>query len=757
MIESVEVEQVTVTSTAVDAVTVGVEVESVQVGVTGPQGPSGSGGATALVVQEGDSTVVAEADTVDFAAADFDVTVSPSGEANIAIASGIARDSEVTAAIAAHAGEADPHTGYLLESDAPELIRDTMGTALVAGSNVTITPNDGADTITIASTGGVTDHGALTGLSDDDHPQYVLNTGDTLTGGLLLTGTAATEAYRTLVTGETNNRFRVLADGQTRIIGRDAAIPTYTGVNRPMVYIEALGGQSSTALIIRGSSDTTTGNQIFRAEDYLGAPIAWLAYAGGFRITDAMAAVNGVFTVTEQAGFFFRNTNGSGAILSNLDTLSLVFGVSSRVWSGDLVGSGKTLGLNISRSSWSFVGSITSGSATVTVVSGLPDARAVPIGSVLQGITGIPNGTTVTATTQTTLTLSANATATNGSLTVRIYEPDTLAIRAYNGVEIHGKLTGSDTAAGKILFDDGLILSGDNDSDGWRISRNDKNLLPPTSGVGGEIGSTSNRLRRLWVDLLRVNTSIIPRSGQSVVIGDTTDPIAQLVVNDIQGTVNDGWTLAPTAWTRVSDTQFTISSATDFTSRYQKGTRLKWVDSGGTKYGVVASSSFASSTTTVNLIPTSDFVMASSPATGSRWYSHQMRPQGFPYTFNCTTTHTGFSADPAYYAKWDVEGNKITFHYRCTANGTSNSTAYTVTAPVAATSSPATYFDGATCLLTVDNSTILTTVLAGGPKGPGRATITSGVSTVTIYSDMGLGGWTASGGKRVIFTMTYEF
>lgn len=34
-----------------------------------------------------------------------------------------------------------------------ERIRDTMGTALVAGTGVTITPNDGADTITIASTG----------------------------------------------------------------------------------------------------------------------------------------------------------------------------------------------------------------------------------------------------------------------------------------------------------------------------------------------------------------------------------------------------------------------------------------------------------------------------------------------------------------------------------------------------------------------------------------------------------------------------
>lgn len=35
-----------------------------------------------------------------------------------------------------------------------EQVRDVIGTALVAGSNVTITVNDGADTITIASSGG---------------------------------------------------------------------------------------------------------------------------------------------------------------------------------------------------------------------------------------------------------------------------------------------------------------------------------------------------------------------------------------------------------------------------------------------------------------------------------------------------------------------------------------------------------------------------------------------------------------------------
>lgn len=45
-------------------------------------------------------------------------------------------------------------SGLLTTAAAPELIRDTMGSALVAGDGVTITPDDGADTITIAASGG---------------------------------------------------------------------------------------------------------------------------------------------------------------------------------------------------------------------------------------------------------------------------------------------------------------------------------------------------------------------------------------------------------------------------------------------------------------------------------------------------------------------------------------------------------------------------------------------------------------------------
>jgi hypothetical protein len=63
----------------------------------------------------------------------------------------------LTAALDAKADDAAVTTalaGKLDTTAAPELIRDTMGTALVAGTNVTLTVNDAGDTITIDASGG---------------------------------------------------------------------------------------------------------------------------------------------------------------------------------------------------------------------------------------------------------------------------------------------------------------------------------------------------------------------------------------------------------------------------------------------------------------------------------------------------------------------------------------------------------------------------------------------------------------------------
>lgn len=204
-IESVEVETLSAGVTTT--------VDTVVVGVTGPQGPQGAtgpaGSGSTIIVQEGDSTVLSAVDTLDFGAG-FDVSESPAGEANIALdlteyaggalpvagggtgatsASGARTALELgTAAVkdAPASGDASStqvvlgndsrltdartptthtHTASAV-TDFEETVRDTIGTALVAGSNVTITVSDAGDTITIAASGGGGGASALDDLTD---------------------------------------------------------------------------------------------------------------------------------------------------------------------------------------------------------------------------------------------------------------------------------------------------------------------------------------------------------------------------------------------------------------------------------------------------------------------------------------------------------------------------------------------------------------------------------------------------------------
>lgn len=60
-------------------------------------------------------------------------------------------------------------------TDFAEAVDDRVAALLVAGTNISLVYDDALNTLTISATGGgggVTDHGALTGLADDDHPQY---------------------------------------------------------------------------------------------------------------------------------------------------------------------------------------------------------------------------------------------------------------------------------------------------------------------------------------------------------------------------------------------------------------------------------------------------------------------------------------------------------------------------------------------------------------------------------------------------------
>jgi len=83
-------------------------------------------------------------------------------------------ESEIDTTLSGYALLNHTHTASDI-TDFTEAAQDAVGNIIVGSGSVTVTYDDAANTITVSGSDvGVTDHGALTGLLDDDHPQYVL-------------------------------------------------------------------------------------------------------------------------------------------------------------------------------------------------------------------------------------------------------------------------------------------------------------------------------------------------------------------------------------------------------------------------------------------------------------------------------------------------------------------------------------------------------------------------------------------------------
>jgi hypothetical protein len=117
---------------------------------------------------------------------------------------------------------------------------------------------------------------------------------------------------------------------------------------------------------------------------------------------------------------------------------------------------------------------------------------------------------------------------------------------------------------------------------------------------------------------------------------------------------------------------------------------------------------------------------------------------GGPWTA-WTPTITGFSVNPSGIYRYIRTGNKVTVAITQWTNGTSNSTAFTITLPFTAATISNMYW--LTMVQTVDN----------GTSGVGQAQVASGSNILTLYRDAGGNAWTASGNKRTIgCVFTYE-
>lgn len=208
-----------------------------------------------------------------------------------------------------------------------------------------------------------------------------------------------------------------------------------------------------------------------------------------------------------------------------------------------------------------------------------------------------------------------------------------------------------------------------------------------TTGVSGAtvLNATAN-----VESIIRASASLDQINPPAASLNLNTQKVSQLAVGNL-GT--DAATLqqspgpwiseAAFAWTYVSATQFTVGSNRTFL--YTPGTKLQWFESSAVRYGVVHDSSFGSGVMTVNMVPTSDFVMGvAGPDVNSNSVSYGS-PFGFPTRFTWVPTgFTGFSANPSSpFAWWSVQNGICDIAFSFFSVGTSNAGTFTLTAPIA--------------------------------------------------------------------------
>ncbi len=302
--------------------------------------------------------------------------------------------------------------------------------------------------------------------------------------------------------------------------------------------------------------------------------------------------------------------------------------------------------------------------------------------------------------------------------------------------------------------DDHGQLTGLADDDHTQYTKHPKsstdNAIVRWDGTGGrtiqDSGVTIDDSNNIKVGTAPVPTSVTSSTDNAIVRFDGTGgnkiQNSGVTIDDngkLSGNGLDGWIYDTDTWSYVSATSFKITGK-DVRYKFPKGTKIKLVQSGSTKYFYVVATAYTSGDTIITITGGSDYTLASATISGQA-YSYAAAPQSFPQWFNWTPTFTGFSTVPTGIHKFSVIGSTCFANIR-ESSGTSNSTAFAISAPI--TPLEMTYFP----IRLMDSG-------AWGVN-PGLARInTTGV--IDIYKDLNASATTNTGSKYAQFMCSYEF
>lgn len=608
--------------------------------------------------------------------------------ADARVASTIARDTEVAAAISAHEAAGDPHPGYLTAAEGNAAYDPLGAAASAAGTAAAALAAHEADTTNVH---GIADTSALETAAGAQAKvdAHVNDTSAAHTASAIAIVDAAGDFTATDVEG-------ALAELQADAEADDAALAahladTVDAHDASAVSFSPTGGLASTdaqAAIAELDSEKQAAHANLAALAGLTGVADRIAYftgSGAMALMQASGFSRSLMANTGAAGWLadlgvdtsINNLNAQSAILSAQITDSMAAQWGDHVASGYVYSVSGTAGKLDRTAGWSIITGLAAYTAAETAIG----STVASLGASLTAGQAMWVNVEVDSAGATQYNAGSAAAAANAlipSVTAGRYRRGLIWI-PYSAVALNA--IDLDPVGGNASYAKYINTSPtrpQSTTTGWNYSELTLTNPNTTVAAGSDDVHTNTFIGGGTLNVATNGAVGFPTKG-ILAISDGSTVSYVYYTNTTASTFTGCLLIGPNLQMDTGDTVrlngFAISSSTDYSSLFTKSSRFSWSESGTKKYGNVHAASFASSTTFIVMPATTDYTVLAAPDANSIRFAVGGMPQGYPGLFNVALAPIGYSALPSstYYA-WESNDGKMTLHIREGATGTSNAT-----------------------------------------------------------------------------------